>query len=296
MTGETTIATDRPLLDESRQTRTMRWIMAIMLFLTVLAGAMGLGTLNAAHLLDRQLAGRLTVQIVEADPNARAADAKRILAALQAMPGVAHASEVSHAQLVALLRPWLGDSATDPDLPVPAMIDVDLRDGDDTAAGNVATVVHHVTASARVDRHARWMSPVSSFMDVLIWLGGGVVLLLAGATAAVVILAARAGLEMHSGTIDVMHMLGSTDVQVARLFQRRIARDTLVGGVIGTLAAAAVAGFVGLKMASLGSDLLGGVALAERDWLLLALLPVAFALLATIAARFAVLRALGKTL
>ena len=50
------------------------------------------------------------------------------------------------------------------------------------------------------------------------------------ATGAVVLLAARAGLETHRETISVMHMLGSTDVQVARLFQRRIALDAAIGG------------------------------------------------------------------
>jgi hypothetical protein len=46
----------------------MTWIMAIMLFLTVLAGALGLGMFAATAQLDRQLAGRLTVQIVEPMP------------------------------------------------------------------------------------------------------------------------------------------------------------------------------------------------------------------------------------
>ena len=44
------------------------------------------------------------------------------------------------------------------------------------------------------------------------------------------LLAARSGLDTHRDTIDVLHMLGSTDVQIARLFQRRIAFDTLFGG------------------------------------------------------------------
>src|SRR3546814_12110898 len=87
-----------------------------------------------------------------------------------------------------------------------------------------------VTPAAHVDRHQRWMSPGSRFMDTLVWLAVGLVVLMAGATAAVVILAARAGLEAHRETIEVLHMMGSTDIQVARPFQRRIALDTLAGG------------------------------------------------------------------
>ena len=75
---------------------------------------------------------------------------------------------------------------------------------------------------------------------------------MAGATAAVVVLAARAGLETHRATIEVMHMLGSTDVQVARLFQRRIALDAAFGGVVGGAARARGARVIGERLAALG--------------------------------------------
>lgn len=287
---------DRRLLDESHSTRVMTWIMAIMLFLTVLAAALGLGTLGAAALLDRQLAGRLTVQIVEPVEARRLDQAARALAALTATRDVTRAVEVDHAKLATLLRPWLGSDAADPDLPIPAMIDVDLGVADAAAVARVRAAVRRVAPSARIDRHESWMSPVRDFMAMVTWLAGGLVLLMAAATAAVVILAARAGLETHRATIEVLHMLGSTDVQVARLFQRRIALDTLVGGLLGTALAFVMVGVIGWQLRALGSDLLAGLTLGVRDWIVLAGLPIAFALLATFAARQAVLGTLGKYL
>jgi len=287
---------ERRLLDASRHTRTMQWIMAIMLFLTVLAGALALGTLSAAQSLDRQLVGRLTVQVVEADAGQRNRDADRLLAMLRADPAVAEARLVPEAELARLLKPWLGTIGNDPDLPMPALIDVDLKDAGDAAVAAVAAGAQRITPAARVDRHERWMTPVSRFMALLTGIGGGLVLLMALATGAVVVLAARAGLESHRETIEVMHMLGSTDVQVARLFQRRTARDTAIGGAIGTVAALAVVGFVGFRIAGLGSALLGGATLSAGGWIALALLPLLFVALATLAARLAVLRALGERL
>jgi cell division transport system permease protein len=122
------------------------------------------------------------------------------------------------------------------------------------------------------------------------------VLLMTGATAAVVVLAARAGLEAHRATVEVMHMLGSTDVQVARLFQRRITLDAALGGVGGGVGAAIVAGVIAGELRGIGSELIGGVALSPVDWLLLALVPVGFVVLATLAARWTVTRALRRTL
>ncbi len=279
----------RGVLDEARGVRAMIWVIAIMLFLTVLAAALGIGTRNAATALARQLAGRLTVQIVGDD-----AAAARVAATLRASRDVRHVEPVSRAELARLLSPWLGADGGDPDLPMPALIDVDLADA--RAAARVSAAVHRVAPDARVDRQAAWMSPVSGVLSAITWLALTLVALMAGATAAVVVLAARAGLDAHRPTIEVMHMLGSTDVQVARLFQRRIARDAAVGGLIGGVAALAVVAFLGSRIAALGSDLLRGVTFGAGGWIALAALPLAFIALAALAARMAVTATLRRTL
>ncbi len=286
-------APDRRLLDESRRTRAMTWIMAIMLFLTVLAGALGLGMFAATAQLDRQLAGRLTIQIVEPNAATRDGEAAAIRAAVARIPGVVRAAEVDRQRLAELLKPWLGDTGLDPDLPMPAMIDVEVHG---SSLAMVERTARAIAPAARIDRHAQWLSPVRGFMTTMSWLAVGLMLLIATATAAVVLLAARSGLDTHRDTIDVLHMLGSTDVQIARLFQRRIAFDTLFGGLLGTAAALGLVWFLQSRMALVGSEMLSGVALQQRDWFLLLLLPLGFALLATFAARSTVLRALGRTL
>lgn len=287
---------ERRLLDESRRTRAMLWVMAIMLFLTVLAAALGLGMAGASRTLDRQLAGRLTIQIVEGDAGKRDADARAIADRVRMLPSVTRVEPVDRARLAELLEPWLGEAGLDPELPMPAMIDVDLASGEVGAVDRVRTAARAIAPTARVDRHAQWLSPVASFLTTLTWFAAALVALMAAATAIVVLLAARGGLDMHRDTIAVLHMLGSTDMQVARLFQRRIALDTLLGGALGTAAALAVVWLLGQQAAGLGSELLGGVALAPLDWLLLLLLPFVFALMALLAARVAVLGTLGKTL
>lgn len=287
---------ERRLLDESRHTRSMVWIMAIMLFLTTLAAALGLGMAGATRTLDSQLAGRLTIQLVETDAARRDAGVRGIVDRLRTMPEIRRVEEVDRARLAALLEPWLGDAGLDAELPMPAMIDVDLASGDAALVERVTQAVRAVAPAARVDRHAQWLSPVSTFLKTMTWFAAGLVLLMATATTAVVLLAARAGLDTHRDTIAVIHMLGSTDRQVARLFQRRIALDTFVGGAMGTVAALAVAWLLGREAGGLGSELLSGIALTRGDWIILALIPVAFALLALFAARSGVLRTLGRTL
>jgi cell division transport system permease protein len=283
-------------LDEGRRTRAMMWVMAIMLFLTVLAGALGLGMAGAGRALDRQLAGRLTLQLVEADAARRDRLSRSLIAQVRTIPGVTRVAEVDRARLAELLRPWLGDAGVDAELPMPVLVDVDLQSGDPALIARVRAAAAAVSPAVRVDQHAQWLSPVARFLATLTWLAAGLVLLMASATAAVVLLVARAGLDTHRDTIAVLHMLGSTDTQVARLFQRRIALDTLLGGLVGTMGALAAIWLLGRQTAGLGSELLGSIALAQTDWVMLALTPLLFALLAMAAARIAVLRTLGRTL
>jgi cell division transport system permease protein len=140
------------------------------------------------------------------------------------------------------------------------------------------------------------MSPVSGVMRSLTLLALGIVLLMAGATAAVVVLAARAGLETHRATIEVMHMLGSTDLQVARLFQRRVAIDAAIGGVAGAGVAIAVIVLIMTRLQGLGSELLDGGRLSSTDWATLGAMPVGFIVLAMVAARATIVRAMRTTL
>ncbi len=292
MKGERT----RRVLDDAHGVRAMIWIIAIMLFLTILGGALGIAMRNAADGLETELTGRATVQIAAGDPAQREAQAARVLSEVRKLREVRAAAPVDRAQLATLLEPWLGDDAGDPELPVPAMIDLELASDDATTVSRVREAVRRVAPEARVDAHEAWMAPVADFLDLVVLIAAVLVLLMAAATAAVVVLAARAGLDAHRQTIDVMHMLGSTDVQIARLFQRRIARDAAIGATIGGLAAVALVALVGSRAAALGSGLLGGAVLGPAGWIALLMLPVFFVLLAALAARLAVVSALRNVL
>jgi cell division transport system permease protein len=117
-----------------------------------------------------------------------------------------------------------------------------------------------------------------------------------GATGATVVLAARASLDTHRATIEVLHLMGATDVQVARLFQRRIALDALFGGVVGFTVATLALLLIGERVAALGSELIGSANLPPVAWAALAAVPVLGVVLAMLVARATILRALGRML
>lgn len=289
-------AADRRLLPEGRFAGPMPWVIAIMMFLTVLAGAGGLGLRRGAQRLAGSIGERLTVQIVDANPERREAQARIAMAELQRQSGGVAATRVPDSEMKAMLDRVLGPGASAAELPVPVMIDVDLSPAAYRNRDAIAAAVRDVAPSARVDDNATWLSPIANLLGSLQWLALALVVLMTAATAAAVVLAARGALDTHRGTIEVMHLMGSTDYQVARLFQRRIALDALFGGALGFVVGVAVLAGIGSRVGEVGSDLLGSAGLAAVDWLLLLLLPIAGIGLAMFVARTTVLRALRKML
>jgi len=117
-------------------------------------------------------------------------------------------------------------------------------------------------------------------------------LLLIAAAAAVAMLSARASLAAQRPTIDVLHLVGATDVQIARLFQRRTARDTVLGATVGALVTLVIVALIGWQMQGVGAGLASGGSPLMLLWLLV--VPPLVVGIAMLTARMAVLRALRQ--
>jgi cell division transport system permease protein len=191
------------------------------------------------------------------------------------------------------LERWLGPAAQSADLPVPALVNFDVRPGADVGA--IERRVQAVVPGARITAHSEAVGPLLRSLRVLQWVAFGLVLLLSAAASAAVVLAARGALDTHRFTIEVMHGVGATDLQVTNLFQRKIGIDAFAGSAAGAIAAALVLLLLSAGAAFAG-ELTGGATLGAFDLLVLALLPLALTSLATWVARTAVLSALRQAL
>jgi cell division transport system permease protein len=213
------------------------------------------------------------------------------------LDSIAEVKPVPDADVRALLEPWLGTGVIDADVPVPALVDVRFA-SEPTAETltRLQSTLRSVAPNIRVDSHSSWMAPFFDLMRALLWLAAAVFLLLLVATSAVVILAVRSTLNTHRETIEIMHLMGGTDVQAARLFQRRVALDALLGGIVGFIVAAVVIIAVGGRFAAVEAGLLSGAHFPYYGWAILALIPLAVMALAMLMARMTVISALKRML
>jgi len=263
-------------------------LIAIMTFVMVVVAAAGLALANTGAVVRAGVEHRYSIQIADG-----AAKAPAAIAAARSQPGVSRVEQVDPDQLRRTLQRWLGPASAEADLPLPALIDVDLEPGADAAA--VAAAVQRAVPTARFVAHQSSLAPLLQALRGLTLLALGLVLMIALASAAAVVLAARGALDTHRGTIEVMHGIGATDDQVAQLFVRQIALDALMGGIAGAAIAGLIIALI-LGGARTASMLAGAPPLGWSDALLLTMLPLAIALLATMVARSALVRALRERL
>ena len=286
----------RRVLPEGRFAGPMPWVIAIMMFLAVLSAAAALAISHAAGAMQGAIAGQITVQLVEANPDLRARQRVAIAAELRRQSNVTDVTEIGDAEVRDLLAPWLGRDGLDSELPVPALIDATLTDTSAAAVADIERTVRSLATGARVNRHSEWLAPLGGLLDSLRWLAVMLVVLTAAAMAAAVILGARAALDQHRATIDVMHLMGATDRQISRLFERRVAQDAISGSALGFVVAILALIVLGWQIDAIDSGLVGGGTLRWLDWALIAILPLAGVGLAIGAARLTVLRSLARIL
>jgi len=287
------------LLQQARLGGPMPWVIAIMVALTVMAAAAGLALSNLARNATAEISGGLTVQIVEAAPAERDRQAEVAVALLRNRDDVAEVRRVPDAELERLIEPWLGEEAgpADEAIPIPALIDARLRGP--VTGRRLEALRAALTASApsaKVDAQAGWLAPVFHAISSLQWLAVGLIVLLGATSAAAVWLAARSALGSNRDTIEIVHLLGGTDRQIARIFQRSIAIDALVGGIVGLLLGLVAILFLGRQFAALGSGMVAGGGLGVPDWIAIGAIPVAGIVIAMFTARITVLAALRRIL
>jgi cell division transport system permease protein len=279
---------ERRLLGATSRRAPTPWVVAIMSFSIMLISATGLALANTAGVLSRAIEARYALEVPGGGGNLDA-----LLHAVRSSAGVTSAQAVPESDMRHTLEKWLGPAADSPELPVPALINFDVSSGANLA--HIEQRAQAIAPGARIAAHRDSVAPLLHSLTLLQWVAFGLVILLSAAAAAAVVLAARGALDTHRFTIDVMHGIGATDLQVTHLFQRKIAIDAFIGSIGGAIAA----GIVLLLLttgASFAGELTGGATLGPVDLAILALLPLALTALATWVGRIAVLRALREAL
>lgn len=284
-------------LDRDSLSRFLPWLIAFMVFLAVMALA-GMLVLNAvAARWDRGVTGTLTVQVV---PSAKAAEdderLQKILKILAETPEIARFETLADERLLALLEPWLGTGAGTEDLPLPRLVDVELKPGAKLDVDALSRRMEARVPGVSIDDHSIWLKRLVGLIRTIEGLATLVLIFIALSTIGTVVFTTRTGLAIHRNAIEVLHFIGAQDSYVAAQFAGRALSLGLKGGVIGLLLAAPTLWGIGVMAGKMETGMLPDVALSLIHWSVLAGLPVIVAVIAMLTARITVMKTLARML
>ena len=290
------LRSDLPL-DRDQLSRFLPWLIAFMVFLSVMAVA-GMLVLNAtASKWDRGVRGTMTVQVIPTDDESE--DEQRlnaVLTGLATSPEIARYDSMDDSRLIRLLEPWVGDVTGSGELPLPRLIDVELKPAAVLTADALLKRLSEKANGISIDDHRVWLDHLVRLIETFEILALVVLLFIVLATIGTIIFTTRTGLAIHREAIEVLHLIGAHDAYIARQFARRAFDLGLSGGVVGlVLALPTLWGLTHLAR-SLDDKLLPNTELGPVHWGLLVALPVGVSLVAMVTAKITVMRTLERML
>lgn len=251
-------------------------VMAVLAFLAALAAGSAALVAAGSSQWREALSREATIQIRPRAGRDAEADLGRAVALARTTPGIRSAEPVSRTESLRLLEPWLGAGLDLADLPVPRLVVLTLGRDPRPDLTQLTSRLKAELPGASLDDHSAWSTRLVEVSATVIALALAMVLLVLAASAGAVAFATRGVVAGHRDIVEVLHYVGAGHGFVARLFARRFAKLGLIGGLIGTAAAAGLFALAAGLSTSRDNDGLLGL-LVVGGWTYAAILAIALA-------------------
>jgi cell division transport system permease protein len=284
-------------LDKDALSQFLPWLIAFMVYLAVLAMMGMLLLASIAARWDQGVSNTLTVQITPAKTSDKDTERlQKVLLLLSKTPEVKRFETLSDDKMIALLKPWLGTTIVTGDLPLPRLVDVELKSGAKLDQKKLSELFENSLTGITIDDHSVWLERLVQLTRVLKGLAVIVLIFIGLATIGTVVFTTRTGLAIHMNAIEVLHFIGAQDSYIANQFASRALILGLKGGVIGLFLAIPTLWVISAIAQQMESNLLPEINLGLTHFSVGAALPILISLIAMITARFTVIKTLSRML
>lgn len=138
---------------------------------------------------------------------------------LENLAGVSNVREISAQEKLQLLSPWLKGTDIAPDLPMPVLLEITLKPEAQINLTEAENTLKNIAPGATLESSAGWLQELISFTRSLSYVAL-LMLILTGLMLVIAIsLICQAGMAVQQETLVLLHTLGTTDKDIARLFE-----------------------------------------------------------------------------
>ena len=288
--------TDLPL-EKDTVARFLPWLIALMVFLSVIAGGV-LATLDT--LIERWDTGvghTMTIQLPENNNKKNnAVELQEVLSVLASNKKIKRYEVISDQRTKELLAPWLGNIEKLDILPIPSLIDIEIIPGANLQAEDLQAAIRNKFPKVVVDDHRVWLLRLIKLIrtiELVTFITLGFILL---ALVGTIIFVTRTSLEVHRDVIEVLHLIGAQDTYIAKQFAGRAMVMAFRGAVLGIILGTPALLTIGYFLAKMQTIVFIEPGLNVIYVILGISLPILVGLIAQMTAKITVLKLLSRFL
>jgi cell division transport system permease protein len=207
-------------------------LMTLMTVLCLLATSTSVVLGKALSQWTSGLENSLTIE-VPAGSNA-AALATSIENALDGLDGVKRATRLNRDDISGLIAPWLdGLESQLSDLPLPILIQVDLRLRDHATIESIRSTVAGLSDTIRIDAYETWLTDLMRLTTTIRLVAFALLIMILSITALTIAGAVRSRMAIHHEELRLLHIMGAEDRYIAKQFRNYILQLAMRGVIFG---------------------------------------------------------------
>lgn len=275
-------------------------LIALMTFLAVMAlsGSFALSAMTKRW--SSGLENKLTIEIPAEKSNGSLRSkeqieqfTQRVITALQDNPSVKNTTALAENDIHDLISPWLGDDMVLDDIPLPGLVSVELHVSSPEILTELEKEMALINNNIRIDTHETWLMSILRITGALQISTSAITLIIALTTIIAVAGGVRARMAIHREDVELLHLMGASDNYITKQFQRHALVLAIKGALGGTIAALITLLVMSWISKNDSTNVLPSLNIDIKHIIVLIVLPGFACLIAALASRFTVLRALS---
>lgn len=275
-------------------------LVALMAFLSTIVLSFSFSLTQIMDSWSEGLENKMTIEIPAKADGALRSDAEikalqqAVLDKLASVDTIDTLEPLEDQTLKNLVQSWLGQSSFFDELPMPALISVQLKSSSPAIISALDEVVKGIDPQAHIDTHESWLSDLfrlTGSMQVALLV---VVIVIGMTTIAAIAGAMKAQVEIHRDDVELLHLMGAHDRYIVRQFIRHAGLLSLNGSLSGVGGALVILGIIHLVFKEQHYSFMPDIAFGAAELTMLGMIPVAIGVISALSARFTVLQVLSK--
>lgn len=225
-------AYDLPL----KQDASAYFLIALIALMSTLASLALAGYLildQASHNWIKGLENKTTIEIPDDGNNNPYEQALIIQKDIAKLDFITSATILEKNEVKGLLEPWLGKHMLSGDIPLPALISVEITDSNSKTLQILQNTITQTAQNAHLDTHEAWLDDLMNLTGTLKFSAGLTTLIITIITTIAISGAILTRMELSRHDVELLHLMGASDTYITKQFQRHAFTLSLKGTIIG---------------------------------------------------------------